>query len=430
MQGAITAIVKPTLDCNMKCSYCYEGNNPYKNMTMDDGTLKSIIKKIGSYNGEQKETTFIWHGGEPLLMGMGFFNKIVTIQDELKNYRFRNCLQTNGTLVNRPLIQFFRSQHFSVGMSLDGPEQLNNLQRRYGNGNKTFNRVLDVIKMFDDEKLCKKDRSVLNGVVAVLTKNTLDMLDEFYKFFVSRGISVRINPIFYEGNGKTVRDHLGVTAEDFADVMIYIFDKWFFNSNEVVRIEPLFEMLGNLMYGSPRSCVFTMNCYAEFLEVTPNGDVYPCTGAATKSFCLGNINQQEMSDMLRSPVLKYFRAKRRSALRNCQSCDYFSICNAGCVRKSYMRRRRLNDRDFFCIAYKRLYKHMDSVLKNELGENYRGTYLSVSEKIQNHILREIISCRAKGSRKKEHLWSDTTWSQWRGDYSEWSGQYHDTTGCY
>jgi uncharacterized protein len=80
---AITAIVKPLIDCNLNCTYCYERGNPYRYQRMNCETLKNVIVKFARYNGPQRATQLIWHGGEPLLMGMDFFTKAVEIEEEL-----------------------------------------------------------------------------------------------------------------------------------------------------------------------------------------------------------------------------------------------------------------------------------------------------------------------------------------------------------
>ena len=91
---------------------------------------------------------FIWHGGEPLLAGIDFFRKAVAAQEYLKNpdQKIKNYLQTNGTLLTKKVPAFLEEFNFTVGVSLDGPEELHDAQRPLLNGRPTFARTMKTIK--------------------------------------------------------------------------------------------------------------------------------------------------------------------------------------------------------------------------------------------------------------------------------------------
>jgi len=422
----ITPIIKPTVDCNLDCNYCYEGENKYKSSFMSEDTLENVIKKIAIHNGEKKISTFIWHGGEPLLMGTKFFKQITEIQDSMPDFNFVNNLQTNGTLLNDDTLQVIKNKNFSIAVSLDGPAYLNDKTRRKHDGKGTYDEIIDGIKKVNELTDCEKPLFV--GTLAVVNRNTLGNLDDFIDYFINNKLSVRINPIFYEGNARNAKSELGITAKEYADAMIYIFDKWFY-SNNVIPIDPLYEMLGNLIHGKALGCVFAEDCFAKFLEIAPNGDVYPCSGGATNSFCLGNINSDSIDEILKSSVLKEFKSKREISLDKCKDCDYATICNAGCLRKSYMRRRRLDDKDYYCSAYKMIYSHLDNTLKTIFGSDYRNNKPDENCTV-NPLLKRLLSYKLDRSAIEDVDWQDSTWGQWRGD--SWSGDNKWTghSGCY
>src|SRR4029079_11682574 len=98
----ITPIIKVDSSCNLGCYYCYylgpRGNG--RRARMDYLTLDSVIKNIIEVN---KETSahFVWHGGEPLQVGIDFYKKALELQSEYRreNQDIRNSIQTNGTLL-------------------------------------------------------------------------------------------------------------------------------------------------------------------------------------------------------------------------------------------------------------------------------------------------------------------------------------------
>lgn len=421
----LKVIVKPTINCNLGCVYCYEGKNTYRGQRMNYDTLRNTIVKFARYNGPQAETQFIWHGGEPLLMGLEFFTKIVEIQDELGPERtFSNGIQTNGTLITGEFCDLFEERDFGVGVSLDGPQWLHDLQRPYPNGRSSFDDVMAGIALIRGRQTSNNGHPVCDGVLAVLTRNTLANRDEFYEFFQSRKLNFKVNPIYYEGRGGDVREDLGIEPGEYGKAMMALFDHWFYRDGSFLTIDPLDEMLGNLITGRSRSCRFAESCYKKYLEVAPNGDVYPCAGRNLRIFCLGNINEKSLEEILASPVLERFKTERMQLPEHCASCNYFSICHGGCIRQAFMQQERLSDRDYYCPSYKVLYEHLRQVLLQELGTVPIAACEDINfAAIKNPALQRVVQSRLPSESQDPQLWMDKEWAQWRGKYSVWSGKW-------
>ncbi len=72
--------------CNLDCSYCYylgkkEMYPASESFRMSDEVLEQYIRQyIDSQDTE--EITFVWQGGEPTLLGLGFFEKALALQDD------------------------------------------------------------------------------------------------------------------------------------------------------------------------------------------------------------------------------------------------------------------------------------------------------------------------------------------------------------
>ena len=67
----------------------------------------------------RKEIVFVWHGGEPLTYGLNNFIKIVEMQKQYSEIKFINKIQTNATLINDAWCEFFKENHFKIGISFD-----------------------------------------------------------------------------------------------------------------------------------------------------------------------------------------------------------------------------------------------------------------------------------------------------------------------
>ena len=95
--------------CNLDCTYCFylhktELLGHGHSSRMSDEVLEEHIRQyIEGQTGEQ--VVFSWQGGEPTLMGLAFFEKVVALQAKYQKpfQRIENDLQTNGTLLDEKL---------------------------------------------------------------------------------------------------------------------------------------------------------------------------------------------------------------------------------------------------------------------------------------------------------------------------------------
>ena len=142
------AMVKPIgAICNLDCTYCYYlhkeqllGSNSKFRMT--DEILEAHIRQyIEAQRGD--EVVFSWQGGEPTLLGVEFFERVVALEKKYQRpgLRIENDLQTNGTLLNDEWYAFLRKNKFLVGLSIDGPQELHDTYRVNKGGKATFDKV-------------------------------------------------------------------------------------------------------------------------------------------------------------------------------------------------------------------------------------------------------------------------------------------------
>jgi len=127
-------------------------------------------------------THFEWHGGEPTLLGVEYFETIVALQRRhLPAARqVSNGLQTNGLLLDAGWAEFLARERFSVGLSLDGPPELHDRFRAAAGGAPTQARVVEAFR------LLKSHRALCN-VLCVLHSDNVQEPDVVYDFFSELG---------------------------------------------------------------------------------------------------------------------------------------------------------------------------------------------------------------------------------------------------
>jgi len=357
-----TVIIKPTLGCNLACSYCYEDSNPDKNETMSEETLTNSIQKVTEFNSEGP-TSFLWHGGEPMLPGIDFYKRVVSIQAPLKEkgYEIDNSMQSNATLITDEILDFFEKYGFHIGASLDGPKKIHDKSRRYaGNNGSSFDDSFqNILKL--------KERNIGGGAIVVLTKENIEHLPEIYEFFRDNDIPVKINHIINLGRARSCYENIGISAKEYGEAMCNLFDLWFYDEIHNLSVDPFDEIIGNIMTDIPRGCNNSFSCQESFFGIEPNGEVYPCGKFGVgEEFLYGNINTDSIEQIMSSDARKKILERSDNLNKVCKACDYLNICNGGCPEEAYNTRGNIYDRNPFCSGYRTLFSHIREAVVSEL----------------------------------------------------------------
>lgn len=297
-------------------------------------------------------------------MPKDFYEEAAYIQhwvEKKEDCKFENCIQSNGTLLNEEWAEFLKGRNFSIGFSLDGPEEVNNLTRKYPNGKGAFNEIMRGIKI-------AKEHNLGGGFIVVLNKKNLPYLNEIYSFIKEIGVGAKINPLIHSGRSSKDLDNLAITPKEYGNAMNFFFDKYFNDRDFKRGLDPFDTIIGNVSTGNPEGCcAFSENCQENFVSVGPLGDVYPCGRFdGVKNFWMGNVNHTELSDTLQGEVRKSFLKRKLERLSECSPCDYKKICNSGCMSNGYMRKGDFMDKDYYCAGYKSMFNHISKAVDKEL----------------------------------------------------------------
>jgi len=149
----IHLLAKPTGPaCNLNCEYCFYLEKQAlfgagENYRMSDEVLAAYITKYIT-SQPTPVVEFVWQGGEPTLLGLAFFNKVIRLQKPFAGRKtITNSLQTNGTLLTDEWCKFLKDNNFLVGISLDGPETIHDRYRRPRDSAGSFADVMRGLKL-------------------------------------------------------------------------------------------------------------------------------------------------------------------------------------------------------------------------------------------------------------------------------------------
>jgi serine-type anaerobic sulfatase-maturating enzyme len=360
--------------CNLDCKYCYylekEQLFPQqKHWQMQEHLLEEYIKQNFAAQ-EVPVVSFAWQGGEPTLLGVDFFQRVVALQKKHANGKsFENALQTNGTLLDDEWCQFFVGNNFLIGISIDGPEHLHDQHRLDKNLRPSYRHVMQGIK------LLKKHQVEFNTLTVVNQDNVQYPID-IYRFLKDIGsrhmqfIPVVERSSLSKENGKLdfsaphELNNLQVTdwsvgAEQYGQFLCDIFDVWIRKDVGRFFIQ-IFEVALQSWLGMQQSlCVFRETC-GSALVLEHNGDIYSCDHFVYPEYKLGNIANDTLRTLVFSDNQQAFgQAKYEKLPKYCMNCEVRFACNGECPKHRFVNtpdgETGLN---YLCAAYKQFFTHI------------------------------------------------------------------------
>lgn len=352
--------------CNLACEYCYylEKKKYYadiKRQLMSERTLEEFIKQY--INAQTTpEVVFTWHGGEATMRSLDFYRKAIEFQ---KTYGGRrqiiNCLQTNGTLLTDEWCLFLKENDWLVGVSIDGPQDFHDEYRKSLNGKSSFMNVMRGIKLL-------QRHGVEWNALAVVNDFNADYPVEFYNFFKEIGCKfIQFTPVVERLQSDGMLADVGkkgnltdfsVTAEQWGDFLIGVFDEWVKEDVGKIFIQLFDATLANWVGEMPGICTLASTCgHAAAMEW--NGDVYSCDHFVFPDYKLGNIHEKTIIEMMSCDRQLKFGADKRDALpRQCKQCKWMFACNGECPRNRFA---ITNDGEpglnYLCEGYRRFFEH-------------------------------------------------------------------------
>lgn len=356
MANLQTLIIKTTYDCNMDCKYCYESKNASKQV-LSLSYVKILLEKLRS--NSSRTYNLIWHGGEPLLTGIDYYKAVIKLEREAGGH-FHNSIQTNGLLLKTKEVDFLIKNDFRIGISLDGPEEIHDLNRLNSGGIGTFERVWESVQRVRAHPMFNNNL----GIIAVFTKHTAANIKAFYDFFHKNQLSFQINELI-PSSGEYYE--LALNPAEYGQRIIELFDYWFYERNLPVNIHPLSDMVKSMLRKTPSICTFSGHCYDNFLSINPEGYIVPCGKWSKDEFLFGHIDEIDFSRIDHSPEYSRYSAYHSKLTERCQCCSYFSNCHGGCYYIRHKSAGLTNLPNYYCEAYKMIFPHIQEAIEKQLS---------------------------------------------------------------
>jgi uncharacterized protein len=357
-------LIKPaSAVCNLDCTYCFyldREADPYRSLPTRRMSLETLERLVDSYLFySYPDSAFAFQGGEPTLAGLRFFEKLIEFQRQYsRGHNVSNSLQTNAVLIDADWCRLFRDSNWLLGVSLDGPEEMHDRYRLDKQGRGTWTRVMRGLEAL-------KQHRVEFNVLCVVSQANVEWPRELYRFFRGLGIEhIQYIPLAeFDAAGSPLP--FTITAEQYGRFLVETFELWW-PERRKARIRFFDNLAEALARRKPGNCTLHETCDS-YCVVEYNGDVYPCDFFVEKEWTLGNITVNSWAEIARRQRRYGFAAKKTLAAAECQVCEYQSICHGGCPKLRHGPRRRFEDLDYFCAAYKTIYAKVLEPLRTEVA---------------------------------------------------------------
>ena len=349
-------ILKIHSRCNLSCSYCYVyemADQAWRELPrlMSPAITEMVAKRIDEHaqGHHLSSVDVILHGGEPLLAGTRWLTELTGLLRAQISAQVNITVQTNGTLLSRPMLETLAELGIRVGVSLDGDAEATGRHRLYPSGRNSYNDVADGLHLLGSAEF----RGIYGGILcAVDVSNdpvaTYESLLEFDP--------PALDLLLPHANWGSPPPGSG-----YADWLIAIFERWYSAPVQETRIR-LFTELIQLILGGPGAVESLGLTPATLIVVDTDGTIkqldslssaYP--GAADTGW---HVLTGSFDAALDHPTTVARQIGADALSDQCRACPVMEICGGGLYPHRYRAGEGFRNPSVYCTDLQRLITHV------------------------------------------------------------------------
>lgn len=361
----ITFLIKPaSSNCNLRCKYCfYHSISENRDVTsygiMKEETLEAIVKKALEY--ADGFCTFAFQGGEPTIAGLPFFERLIELENKynIKKVKINNAIQTNGMFIDEKWAKFLHDNNFLVGLSLDGPKEVHDMNRIDTLHSGTFNKVMKTVALFNKHK-------VEYNILCVITSLTSRHITKIYNFYKQNNFNyLQFIPCLDPINEPKGQHSYSLKPKDLESFLKISFDRWYEDvmSGQYISIRYFDNLVSMILGYKPEACNMNGKCTCQFV-VEADGGIYPCDFYVLDQWQLGNIKDKSINEIISNENAQRFIQDSLEIMPECKGCKWYGLCRGGCRRERENFEEGKLALNYYCSAYKEFFNHAYPKLLN------------------------------------------------------------------
>lgn len=344
--GVNGLILQVTQNCNLKCRYCSFAcdetilNRDHSEKIMSWEIAKGALDFLHKHSKNTKLLSIGFYGGEPLIetnliekcieyTKKIFFDKVLTFN-----------ITTNGTIMNSKILKLLKDNNVNLLVSLDGPKEIHNINRRYFiNGKGSFEKVYENLMFIKNNDYEYFKTIKFNSVIELDNDKVRDVVDFFTLDDVTKDNEYQLTLVsdnFININYSETKEFLcAKETYIFKNLINYLSGKSF--SYDFNYLDNLKSLAQAISYEKklPKEYHNYGSCIPGHLRlhIDVDGLFRPCEKVSEKSneMIIGNLNDgfnyEKIHKQLNYGFTKFLNCKNCWAIRLCQMCsnnfDYF-----------------------------------------------------------------------------------------------------------
>ena len=357
----LEVILKTVERCNIRCSYCYffqgddksyKSHPPFISWEMIQTLTRFLIDGIRQLR--IKSIQIDLHGREPTLQKKSSFDQMC--------HHFRNelgplvelslALQTNATLIDEEWIDLFSKHNVSIGVSIDGPQEVNDRFRIDYKGRGTYHRTIAGLRQLQNASKEKK----IGLVAALCVINPKNNGLELYHHLVHE---LDVHHLDFLLPDYTHHNFTNENPEEYGKFLCDLLDGWVADDNPLIRIRILNSALRLLVGGE--TCLKGFGPTSEAMAaitVASNGNLSPDDSLRSGIPHLMNrshISSISLREFFDSSAMKEVVHASKKSPKECRSCCWDNVCGGNILISRYSRSNGFNNPSVFCAGLKMFY---------------------------------------------------------------------------
>ena len=359
-------ILKIHSRCNLACSYCYVyemADQAWRELPrlMSPAVIEMAAKRINEHVRSHRLSSvdIILHGGEPLLAGTQRLTELTGLLQAQISARVNFTVQTNGTLLRRPMLETLAELRIRVGVSLDGDAEATGRHRLYPSGRNSYDDVAAGLRLLGSPEF----REIYGGILCTIDVHNYPIAT--YEALLQFSPPV-LDLLLPHANWSTPPPDSG-----YAEWLIEVFERWYSAPVQETQIR-LFAELIQLILGGPGAVESLGLAPATLIVVDTDGTIkqldslssaYP--GAAETGL---HVLTGSFDDALEHPttVARQIGADGLSA--ECRVCPVMEICGGGLYPHRYRQGEGFRHPSVYCADLKKLIAHVRERVVSDLAD--------------------------------------------------------------
>ncbi|MEM8554967.1 MAG: cyclophane-forming radical SAM/SPASM peptide maturase GrrM/OscB [Pseudomonadota bacterium] len=329
-------MLQPTPYCNLDCQYCYL---PFRNdrTRMDDATLRDIGENIlRSQYVDDQPPGVVWHGGEPMALPPAWYENAFSVLEDASGLKLQHAFQTNAVGVTTGWIDLWRRWGVKLGVSVDGPAQYHDANRKTRSGKGSHGLTMAGIARLQDAGLPFHTISVVTGA-------SVRDPDGMFDFFIANGLTDLAFNVEEEEGGHSQSSLAGDQMATAYGNFLARFQDRMASARRPIRLREVEGVRHLIRRGAATAIDNMQTTPLQILSVAADGAMstfspeflgVPAPDFA--NFAFGNVKDGGPDLILDHPAFQRLHMDIAVGVDACrQSCGYFDVCGGGAPANKY-----------------------------------------------------------------------------------------------